>query len=166
MTIRHTRGIANMVGPLGVAVGAVVGAGVLKEVFGGPANHDTVLKRTINNVESKLPSDANLYADHIDGYENPRQVANDLGLTHVPDAVVRAGSASNLMLEVETDAALDDNGNEAKDQLKAFATPGYKNVLVVPDTGTEAVSAFESQLNSQLNTRIYVETPRTVASLL
>lgn len=145
---------------------AVAGTYTLLKLFESEADHDTIVEETASNLARQLPQDAKLYADHIDDYPNPRRVANELDLGHVPDVVVRAGSASNLMIEVETDGALDGGAAEAKRQLEAFATRGYKNVLVVPDVDTDVVSEFEEQLNQELRGKIYVETSSSVTDLL
>lgn len=150
-----------------LAAGAVVVGGYsLLKYLESDADHDTIVEETATNLARQLPADGKLYADHIGDYPNPRQVANDLDLAHVPDVVVRAGSVSNLMIEVETDGSLDDGGAEAKRQLEEFATCGYKNVLVVPDVDTDVVEEFEEQLNRELRGTIYVETPSTVTRLL
>lgn len=154
--------MAGLLGAGAVAVGAY---GIMK-LLEGDVDHDTVVQDTAANIERYLPRDATLYADHIERYPNPREVANDLSLGHIPDVVVRAGSVSNLMVEVETDGSIDASATEAKRQLEAFATRGYKNVLVVPDAQTQAVREFEERLNKELRGTIYVETPTSVVNLL
>lgn len=145
---------------------AVAGTYTLLKLFESDADHDTIVEETATNLAYQLPPDGTLYADHIEEYPNPREVAADLDLAHVPDVVVRAGSVSNLMVEVETDGSLDGGASEAKRQLEAFATRGYKNVLVVPDVDTDVVSEFEAQLNEELSGTIYVETSTSVTNLL
>lgn len=154
-----------MAGLLGAGA-VVVGAYGIMKLLEGNVDHDTVVRDTSANIEMYLPRDATLYADHIARHPNPRVVANDLDLGHVPDVVVRAGSVSNLMIEVETDGSINTSAAEAKRQLEAFATRGYKNVLVVPDVQTQVVREFEEKLNSELRGTIYVETPTNVVDLL
>lgn len=75
-------------------------------------------------------------------------------------------SCSNLIVEVETDASIDNAPTEAESQLAEFGLAGYRSVLVVPSTDSDAVSDFEQRINDNLDGHVYVETPSSVTRLL
>lgn len=150
----------------GTALLGVTGLYALLKLLSGEANHDDVLQDAAWNLDRYLPADSTLYADHIDEYKNPHTVVQDLNLDHVPDIVVRSGSASNLIVEVETASSLENSGYEAIQQLEAFGTRGYKNVLIVPDTGNRIVDEFGNRIDREVNGRVYVATPSSIVNLL
>lgn len=48
------------------------------------ANYDTIFEDTVTKLKRQLPTDVTLFADHINEYPHPRQVANGLDIEHVP----------------------------------------------------------------------------------
>lgn len=75
-----------------IAGAALIGAAAL---ISTDEDHDDVVQNTVNNLESQLPEDATLYADHLDGdHPDPRGAFTDLDNApedHIPDVVVTSG---------------------------------------------------------------------------
>lgn len=152
-----------MVLPQLAAVGAVAYGGAKAVEYLNTSEHDRALKKTYKQLESAA-SDATIYVDHIDvdAAGNPEGV---LDINRVPDLILHNQQSANLVVEVETADSLQDARAEARAQLQAFASPGYRRVLVVPEGASEvAVNAVQDWPIDEDN--IYVANPSTVADAL
>jgi hypothetical protein len=155
-----------MVHPALVAGGALAGLKAIELIR--DVDHDHVIKQTVQNINSEAPGDTNIYADHISNYQNPRTALQDRDLKHIPDVVVHSGSATNLIIEVETEDSIKNAPSDAESQLGEFCLSGYRSVLVVPADDADTVTDFQTRINesSQITGEIFVETPNSVAQLL
>lgn len=143
------------------AVAAGLGALGVKALL-SELSHDETVQATYDRLERAATRDATVYADHIDDGPNPRGELDSVD--HIPDIIVKAGSANNLIVEVETVDALREARVEARSQMRAFRKQGYRRVLVVPSgqADDEAVTSFIEDSEGVLN----VATPKTIADLL
>lgn len=152
-----------------VAGAALLGAAAL---ISTDEDHDDVVQNTVNNLESELLENANLYADHLDcDYPNPRSAfdgVNNAPDEHIPDVVVTSGQKNNLIIEVETGDSIESNSSEAKSQIDEFSIPSYRRVLVVPDADFDAVPVdeFEEHIGEEIDGECYFATPSGVVDLL
>lgn len=149
--------------PAAVVAGGLIGAAILWQ--SSPMDHDETVQATYDELNAVVPADATVYADHIDGAPNPHGEVK--GLTHVPDVVVKAGSANSLIIEVETADSLENSRSEARSQLKDFSTPGYRRMLVVPpsEEDKEAVTSFLEEFDT-LSGELYLAAPETAPDYL
>lgn len=150
------------------AIAGAIGYALLRDTS---KDHDEVVGDVVDELEAEIPGDATIYADHVDReLPNPRgaftNVANEPD--HVPDVVVTSGLRNNIIIEVETGDAIEQNGSEAKKQIDDFSIPGYRRALVVPDADFDAVHVeeFEDDLDVELSGDVYVATPSGVPDLL
>lgn len=135
-------------------------------------DHDDVVEETLDELEAVAPSDATLYADHVDRDDIPNTRGAfthlDHDPDHYPDVVLKSGLENSLIVEVETGDAIENNGSEAKSQIDDFAISGYRRVLVVPGADFDAkhVNEFSDDLDDELSGNVYVATPSGVTDLL
>lgn len=161
-------------GSLGAAaggpVGAVVGATIGGWLFGRESDHNDTLRKTFSAVKEATSDDAHLYVSHInpDGaaLTSPQGVIDDIN--GEPDLISIDSTSANLIVEVETMEAIDENGSHALDQLQEYPTPGFKRVLVVPeeevDAAVEWVEAHEDR--GALEGSITVASPKRVGNVV
>jgi hypothetical protein len=145
---------------------AVAGAVIYKALSAGEMDHDETVQATYETLSREVSSHATVYADHITDGENPRGEID--GLTHVPDLIVKSGVDTNLIVEVETAASLESNPGEAESQLRDFSTSGYRRVLVIPPSESEAESV-ESFIENEFDAmpgKLYMATPDGVTEYL
>lgn len=126
--------------PAAVVASGLIGAAILWP--SSAIDHGETVEATYDELVSAVPEDATVYVDHHDGAPNPNGEVS--ALTHVPDLVVKAGSANSLIIEVETTDSLENSRSDARSQLEDFSTPGYRRMLVVPpsEEDTEVVEEF------------------------
>ncbi|MFY4814887.1 hypothetical protein ACOJIV_19655 [Haloarcula sp. AONF1] len=152
-----------MVLPQLAAAGAVAYGGAKAVEYLTTSEHDRALKKTYKHLESTVP-DATLFVDHIDVdvAGNPEGV---LDIDRIPDLILHNQRSANLVVEVETGDSLRNAGDEARAQLQAFGSPGYRRVLVVPeDASGLAKNAIQDwPIDDET---IYVANPSTVSDAL
>lgn len=165
-------------GGIGAAVGAVVGGGpgaalggVVGALLGShEKKHNKALRQTVYNLQEATNGEPKFYVDHIDpngtAEEGPRNRIK--GLSMVPDLVMVAQNYPNLIVEVETVEAVQENQEHIIDQLNDFQTSGFKRVLVVPEADLEDVKQWvEYQENGgNLNSEVILSTPESIAGVL
>lgn len=166
--------------------GGVVGAAVGALISGGPGalaggaigsllgsrekKHNGALRETVYNLQKATDGEPRFYVDHIDpdGAEErgPRNLVDDL--TMEPDLVMIGQRYPNLIIEVETVAAIRENPGHVLDQLNDFRTQGFKRVLVVPeDDLNEVMEWLEYQeRENNIYSEVTVSTPERVIGVL
>jgi len=127
-------------------------------------DHDDVVETTYEQLKGASPENAKVFADHVDDAPNPRGEVD--GLDHVPDVVVKSRVANSLLVEVETEDALENSPTEAKQQLQDFSKSGYRRVLVVPQAHSESAEEFAEKVEDDLPGEYYLSTPKKVTQLL
>ncbi|WP_415380474.1 hypothetical protein [Halosimplex sp. TS25] len=117
---------------LGLA--ALVGGSALYDRY-RTSLHDRVVKQTFNTVDRHTDESASIYVDHVDDEVDADGNAQGvLDTAQVPDLIVEGFDNKNLIVEVDTAEALEDDLVDCAAQIRDFAMPGYKRVLVTDDT--------------------------------
>jgi hypothetical protein len=100
-----------MVGLLGAAT-ALAGVAIILDTDG---DHDDVVQKTADKLESKLSEHATLYADHLDGdYPNPRRAFL------VNDCTDSNAGFSERIFRQRTGSNDSQNTNENKKEIRRF----------------------------------------------
>lgn len=146
----------------------VVGGAALYSIFkeSEPRDHDDVVADVYERLDGTAPSNAKVFADHVDHAPNPHGEVGGVD-KHVPDVVVKSGLANSLIIEVETADSLERDAAEARSQLREFSTPGYRRVVVVEaaTSDEDSVREFVDSLDD-LDGEVYFAKPETVSELL
>lgn len=106
-------------------------------------DHNWILRKACKKAKKATSDSATILVDHVDDkVDADGNCAGELGADYVPDLIVKDFDSQNLVVEVETSEGLENDPEHAVAQLEAFATPGYRRVLICDDTdvGEEFVS--------------------------
>lgn len=119
-----------------VAAGGIALYGLHRLIRGSEKDHMNVLEDAYRSLDDATEK-GTLYLAHqdevdIDTDNHPKGELPDTD--HVPDIIYTRFEGASLVVEVETGDTLD---SDALAQLEDFSTPGYKRVLVVPDSAVE-----------------------------
>jgi len=153
-----------MVNPVLAGVGVAALYELLSE--SEPRDHNAVVADVYNRLDEAAPSNASVYADHVDAAPNPHGEVGGVE-EHIPDVVVKSGVANSLIIEVETASSLESDAAEARSQLREFSTPGYRRALVVEaaTSDEDSVREFVESLDG-LDGEVYFVKPEDVTNLL
>lgn len=153
-------------GPPGAALGGLAGA-----VLGSyERKHNKTLRETYYQLHEATDGEATYYVDHIEpkGAE-PGGTQNVItGVSGAPDIVCIAQRYSNLVVEVETVEAIENNSSHVIQQLNDFQTQGFKRALVVPESEVDDFKEWceTHEQNGDIKQEVLISTPEAIGALL
>ena len=153
-------------GPVGAAVGGIAGA-----LLGShERKHNKALRKTVYELDGATNGEAKIYVDHIDpSPAEPGGTQNRIkDVSGAPDIITIAQRYSNLIIEVETIEAINQNSTHVIKQLNDFQTQGFKRVLVVPQTEVDDFMEWceTHERNGRINREVTITTPESIEALL
>lgn len=153
-------------GPAGATVGGAVGA-----LLGShERKHNKTLREAYYQLREATGGEAKIYVDHIDptGAESGGTQNVIKAVSGAPDIVSIAQSYPNLIIEVETVEAIENNSAHVIQQLNDFQTQGFKRALVVPrievDEFVEWCEMHEN--NGNIRKEVTITTPSGIGALV
>jgi hypothetical protein len=155
-----------LAGPAGAATVGIAGA-----VMGShEKKHNDTLREIFYELDDVMNGDGKIYVDHIDpsGAESGGTQNRIEAVSGVPDLISIAQRYPNLIIEVETVEAIENNSSHVIKQLNDFQTQGFKRVLVAPegevDEFLEWAERYEQK--GRINQEVTIATPGNIGAIL
>jgi len=157
-------GIAG--GPGGATIGGAIGVYLGSQ----EQKHHETLRDTHSHLHEATERAATIYVDHIqpNGAKPGGTKGVITAVSGAPDIICIAHRYSNLIVEVETVEAIQNNPNHVIEQLNEFHTQGFKRVLVVPNSEVDELIEWCEihELRGDINQEAILSTPNSVRSVL
>lgn len=153
-------------GPVGATMGGAIGA----LIGSSERKHNKALREAYYQIHDATDGEATYYVDHIDpkGAESSGTQNVIDGISGAPDIICIAQRYSNIVVEVETNEAIEDNSSHVIQQLNDFQTKGFKRVLVVPKSEVEDFKEWCEihEQNGDIEQEVLLSTSETVGTVL